>query len=100
MSNSKLHQDAIDLLKQLIATPSFSKQEQNTAEVIERFLGDRGVETHRHLNNIWARNRYYDERKPTILLNSHHDTVRPNRGYTIDPFTPIEKDGKLFGLGS
>jgi acetylornithine deacetylase len=53
-----------------------------------------------HLNNIWARNKYFDNSKPTILLNSHHDTVKPNKGYTLDPFTPIEKDGKLFGLGS
>jgi len=100
MNNAQLHQDAIDLLKQLIATPSFSKEEHNTAELLEKFLRDRGIESLRHLNNIWAHNKYYDESKPTILLNSHHDTVKPNRGYTIDPFTPIEKDGKLYGLGS
>jgi acetylornithine deacetylase len=100
MTKEQLHQDAIDLLKQLIATPSFSKEEENTAAVIERFLNDRGVKTNRHLNNIWATNKYFDEKKPTILLNSHHDTVKPNKGYTLDPFTPIEKDGKLFGLGS
>jgi acetylornithine deacetylase len=100
MNNAELHQDAIDLLKQLVATPSFSKEEHNTAALIESFLNERGIETHRHLNNIWARNKHYDESKPTILLNSHHDTVKPNRGYTIDPFNPIEKDGKLFGLGS
>ncbi|MGZ3923147.1 MAG: M20 family metallo-hydrolase [Flavisolibacter sp.] len=100
MNNAQLHEDAIHLLKRLIATPSFSKEEENTAKVIENFLNQRGIETHRHLNNIWAQNKYYDEIKPTLLLNSHHDTVKPNRGYTLDPFTPIEKDGKLFGLGS
>lgn len=100
MSNAQLHEDAINLLKQLIATPSFSKEEDKTAAVIESFLNLRGIETNRHLNNIWAKNKYYDESKPTILLNSHHDTVKPNKGYTIDPFTPIEKDGRLFGLGS
>ncbi|MGZ3846299.1 MAG: M20/M25/M40 family metallo-hydrolase, partial [Flavisolibacter sp.] len=100
MNNAQLHEDAIHLLKRLIATPSFSKEEDNTAKVIENFLNQRGIETHRHLNNIWAQNKYYDESKPTLLLNSHHDTVKPNRGYTLDPFTPIEKDGKLFGLGS
>ncbi|MGZ3951893.1 MAG: M20 family metallo-hydrolase [Flavisolibacter sp.] len=100
MNNAQLHEDAIHLLKRLIATPSFSKEEENTAKVIENFLNQRGIETHRHLNNIWAQNKYYDESKPTLLLNSHHDTVKPNRGYTLDPFTPIEKDGKLFGLGS
>jgi acetylornithine deacetylase len=100
MSNTQLHTEAIELLKQLIATPSFSKEEKKTASIIESFLKDRGVETKRHLNNICAYNKFYDENKPCILLNSHHDTVKPNKGYTLDPFTPIEKDGKLYGLGS
>lgn len=100
MNNQQLHTEAINLLKQLIATPSFSKEEDKTASIIENFLKDRGVKTNRHLNNIWAVNKFYDESKPGILLNSHHDTVKPNKGYTLDPFTPIEKDGKLFGLGS
>jgi acetylornithine deacetylase len=92
--------NAIGLLKKLIATPSFSKEEVNTAEIIESFLEAQGVSTYSYLNNIYARNKYFDESKPTILLNSHHDTVRPNKGYTLDPFNPIEKDGKLYGLGS
>jgi acetylornithine deacetylase len=95
-----LQTEAIALLKRLIATPSFSKEEDNTADLIEEFLEKHGVKTRIHLNNIWALNKFYDERKPTILLNSHHDTVKPNKGYTIDPFRPFEKDGKLFGLGS
>lgn len=95
-----LQTEAISLLKQLIATPSFSKEEDNTADVIDEFLDKKGIKTRVHLNNIWARNKFYDENKPTILLNSHHDTVKPNKGYTLDPFTPIEKEGKLFGLGS
>lgn len=100
MINQLIHTDAINLLKQLIATPSFSKEEERTASIIENFLKDRGVKTNMHLNNIWARNKFFDEKKPTILLNSHHDTVKPNKGYTLDPFTSIEKDKKLFGLGS
>jgi len=95
-----LSQDAIGLLKKLIATPSFSKEEQNTADIIDRFLESKGVRTKTHMNNIWAQNRCFDAAKRTILLNSHHDTVKPNKGYTLDPFSPIEKDGKLFGLGS
>jgi len=95
-----LQTEAIALLKQLIATPSFSKEEDNTADIIEEFLDKKGVKTRVHLNNIWATNKFYDANKPTILLNSHHDTVKPNKGYTLDPFSPIEKDGKLFGLGS
>jgi len=92
--------DAIQLLQQLIATPSFSKEEDKTANVIEAFLKEKGVDVKRHLNNVWAKNKLFDESKPTILLNSHHDTVKPNKGYTKDPFTPIIEDGKLYGLGS
>jgi len=95
-----LSQNAIGLLKKLIATPSFSKEEENTADIIDRFLESKGVRTKTHLNNIWAQNKFFDPAKKTILLNSHHDTVKPNKGYTLDPFSPIEKDGKLFGLGS
>lgn len=95
-----LQTEAIALLKQLIATPSFSKEEDNTADILEQFLERKKVKTRVHLNNIWATNKFYDESKPTVLLNSHHDTVKPNKGYTLDPFTPIENEGKLFGLGS
>jgi acetylornithine deacetylase len=97
---SILQNNAINLLKQLIATPSFSKEEQNTADILEQFLLKHGAKPFVYLNNIWAKNKYFDSNKPTILLNSHHDTVKPNKGYTLDPFSPIEKDGKLFGLGS
>jgi acetylornithine deacetylase len=96
----ELERAAIGLLKHLISTPSFSKEEDNTADIIEQFLNRHGVKTNLYLNNIWATNRFFDERKPTILLNSHHDTVKPNKGYTLDPFSPILKNGKLFGLGS
>src|SRR6188768_2438307 len=95
-----LQANAIDLLKQLIATPSFSKEEDNSSSLIKTFLENNEVKTEQYLYNIWAKNKYFDANKPTILLNSHHDTVKPNKGYTMDPFTPIEKDGKLFGLGS
>jgi acetylornithine deacetylase len=91
---------AIGLLKELIATPSFSKEEDLTAGIICRFLGDRDVQHTRIGNNVFALNKMFDRAKPTILLNSHHDTVRPNKGYTLDPFLPLEQDGKLFGLGS
>lgn len=91
---------AQDLLKQLIAIPSFSKEEDQTAAVIETFLTSSEVPAKRFLNNVWAINKYFDESKPSLLLNSHHDTVKPNKAYTLDPFSPIEKDGKLFGLGS
>jgi len=95
-----LHQQAIQLLKQLISIPSFSKEEDKTANVIENFLQWQGVKTNRKANNIWAWNKYFDPGKPTILLNSHHDTVKPNSGYTRDPFAATIEDGKLYGLGS
>jgi acetylornithine deacetylase len=95
-----LQADAISLLKELIATPSFSKEEDETAGIICRFIGTKGIEHSRVGNNVYALNKYYDANKPSILLNSHHDTVKPNKGYSFDPFSPFEKEGKLFGLGS
>jgi acetylornithine deacetylase len=100
MTTNELTNEAIELLKQLIATPSFSKEENDTAEIICAFFKKHEVPFARVGNNIYAKNKQYDSRKPSILLNSHHDTVLPNKGYTMDPFTPVEKDGKLFGLGS
>lgn len=91
---------AIDLLKKLISTPSFSGEEDQTGDAIEAFLQGFGVETHRQYNNIYAFNKHFDERKPTLLLNSHHDTVKPNSAYTKDPFDAHIEDGKLYGLGS
>jgi acetylornithine deacetylase len=95
-----LYFDAVELLKNLIATPSFSREENQTADIIQIFLQQRHVPIQRKLNNLWAYNRHFDPAKPTILLNSHHDTVKPNSGYTNDPSEPIVKDDKLFGLGS
>lgn len=97
---NELYEDALSLLKELIATPSFSKEEDETAGILCRFIGERGIQHFRVGNNVYALNKYYDASKPSILLNSHHDTVKPNKGYTFDPFSPFEKDGKLFGLGS
>lgn len=95
-----LQDKAIELLKQLIATPSFSKEEDQTAGILDTFLRERGVIRYRRLNNIFAYNSHFDPAKPTLLLNSHHDTVKPNPKYTKDPFSPIIEDGKLYGLGS
>jgi acetylornithine deacetylase len=95
-----LSQQVVELLRQLIETPSFSKEEEGTAHLIEQFLRDNGVVTHRKINNIWARNEQFDPSKPTILLNSHHDTVKPNSGYTRNPHDAKIEDGKLYGLGS
>lgn len=95
-----LSNEATNLLRQLIATPSFSREEQGTAAIIQKHLQAHEISVSRLMNNVWAQNLYYDSCKPTILLNSHHDTVKPNSGYTKDPFHALEKDGKLYGLGS
>ncbi len=92
--------DALALLKRLIATPSFSREEDGTATLIADFFRHKHIPSERLKHNVWAKNRCFDPAKPTILLNSHHDTVRPNTSYTRDPFAPTEQDGKLFGLGS
>jgi len=100
MTIEQLQKDSLELLKQLITIQSFSKEEDKTADAIAHFLQERGVKTYRKLNNIWAYNKYFDATKPTLLLNSHHDTVKPNSGYTRDPYDAAVEDGKLFGLGS
>lgn len=95
-----LAQEALGLLQQLISIPSFSEEEDETAEAIDVWLKKFGVDTKRQYNNIYAFNKHYDENKPNLLLNSHHDTVKPNSAYTKDPFHPHIEDGKLYGLGS
>lgn len=95
-----LQNEAIELLKSLIATPSFSKEEEKTAGIIAKFLAAKDIQATWVGNNIFALNKHFDEKKPTILLNSHHDTVKPNPQYTKNPFDPAIEDGKLFGLGS
>jgi len=100
MSKTTLKTETLELLKKLIATQSFSSQEEGTAAHIENWFKSHKIDFKREKNNIWAVNQDFDEKKPTLLLNSHHDTVQPNNGYTKDPFEPIVEDGKLFGLGS
>jgi acetylornithine deacetylase len=91
---------AIQLLKELIRIPSFSKEEDKTASLIENWFKDNNINPNRIKNNVWCSNKFFDETKPTILLNSHHDTVKPNSSYSKDPHKPMIMDGKLYGLGS
>ncbi|MDT0685988.1 M20 family metallo-hydrolase [Autumnicola psychrophila] len=100
MSLSELQSQALDLLKNLIETQSFSEEEDGTAMLLEDWCKRNNITFNRHLNNVWAVNKHFDKSKPTLLLNSHHDTVKPNSGYTRDPFKAEIEDGKLFGLGS
>src|SRR5690606_9778906 len=100
MSIQQLTNNAISLLKQLIETPSFSSEEDQTASHIEAWLRRYNIDYKRNKNNVWAVNKHFDASKPNMLLNSHHDTVKPNTAYTKDPFKAIVEDGKLYGLGS
>lgn len=96
----ELFVEVATLLQELISIESISRQEDKTANAIAAFLGAKEISTNRALNNVWARNYYHDPQKPTILLNSHHDTVKPNASYTRNPFSPDIVDDKLYGLGS
>ncbi|GAL64065.1 M20 family metallo-hydrolase [Algibacter lectus] len=100
MTQQDLTNDAILLLKKLIETQSFSSEEDPTALHIEDWFKRYNIDFKRTQNNVWAVNKHFDESKPTLLLNSHHDTVKPNSAYTKDPFKAIVEDGKLYGLGS
>ncbi|QCW98667.1 M20/M25/M40 family metallo-hydrolase [Aggregatimonas sangjinii] len=100
MTQEQLTIKALDLLKQLISIQSFSSEEDQTADAIQNWLKALDIPFERIHNNVFAKNKFWDEGKPTLLLNSHHDTVKPNKAYTKDPFHPHIEDGKLYGLGS
>jgi acetylornithine deacetylase len=93
-------EESVELLRRMIATPSFSREETAVADLLEEYLSARGLDPKRHENNVWCQNRNFSAEKPTLLLNSHIDTVKPNSGYTRDPFQASIEDGKLYGLGS
>ena len=91
---------AIALLHDLISIQSFSSEEDKTAARIGQWFTDHDIPFHQQDFNIYAFNKVFDKNKPTLLLNSHHDTVKPNSAYTKDPFHPHVEAGKLYGLGS
>lgn len=93
--------EATELLKSLIAIPSISRDEEKAADYLQNYIEMQGIATGRKGNNIWCLSPMFDLKKPTLLLNSHIDTVKPVNGWRKDPFTPIlESNGKLYGLGS
>ena len=97
---TELYHGAVELLKQMIATPSFSKEEDKTADLLESYLNGHDARTQRSDNNVWAISQNHEPEAPVILLNSHHDTVKPSGDWEQDPFTPVHKGDKLTGLGS
>lgn len=91
--------EAVSLLKKLIAIPSISKEESKTADLLYNFLASKGFKVNRKGNNIWVVS-HINNSYPTVLLNSHHDTVKPSPSWTKKPFVPVIEGNKLFGLGS
>lgn len=100
MKHTDYLNDAVTLLKTLIATPSVSRDEDKAADIMEQAVRDYGYECHREGNNLWTACADYDNRKPTLLLNAHIDTVKPVSSWTRDPFSPDMENGALYGLGS
>ena len=100
MDIDALFYDSLDLLKQIIVRPSFSREETDLADFLENYLREKKLFPQRKGNNIWLQSPNWDDRKPVILLNSHIDTVKPVPGWSKDPFSPFEEDGKIYGLGS
>jgi len=98
--NTAFYYNAVDLLKQLISIPSISGEENQLADYLEEMLKEKKYFPRRKGNNIWLLSTSWKKQNPTILLNSHIDTVKPVSGWTKDPFDPQEEDGKIFGLGS
>lgn len=95
-----LTSDAVGLLKALIALPSVSRDEAQAADCLQTYIEQQGMTIGRKGNNVWCLAPQFDLRKPTLLLNSHIDTVKPVNGWRRDPFRPSEENGKLYGLGS
>ena len=92
---------AIDLLKGMIARPSFSREESAVADFLQENWRKEGHKVFRKGNNLWIIAPDFDFAKPTLLLNSHIDTVKPASGWTKDPFNPEEtEEDRLYGLGS
>ena len=94
---------AVELLKVLINTPSISREEGDAADKLQLFI-ERSApvqfEMHRHINNLWCIAPGFDATRPTLLLDAHIDTVKPVAGWSKQPFTPIIEGDIIYGLGS
>ena len=98
--NQEIVSSCTQLLIQLIKTPSLSCEEDDAAQIIREFLNERSIDHTTLMNNTWCKNKFWDDSKPVILLNSHIDTVKPSSNYTYDPFGATLEGDKLIGLGS
>ena len=92
--------DAVELLKELIAIPSVSRDETKAADKLAEYLAKWGLPYGREGNNLWVGCPNWDNNRPTVMLNAHIDTVKPVNSWTRDPFTPTQEGDMLYGLGS
>jgi acetylornithine deacetylase len=92
--------EAVTMLQSMIGIPSISREEDKVADFLQNYIEESGIMTGRSGNNVWCICPMFDLNKPTILLNSHIDTVKPVSGWRKHPFTPKVENGKLYGLGS
>ena len=93
-------QQAVELLKQMIAIPSHSRDEKGVADMLQNYVEQLGYKVNRCVHNLWIQSSFWSNEKPTLLLDGHIDTVKPADGWLTDPYTPVEQDGKMIGLGS
>lgn len=100
MTQEQFTNDAVELLKKLIATPSVSRNEKDAADIMEQTIRSYGFEPQREANNIWVIDPHFDESKPTLLLNAHIDTVKPVDSWQRHPYVPTIEGDLLYGLGS
>ena len=92
--------DALALLRQLIATPRVSRQETAAASLLFQRMDQWGLHPQREGNNVWAVCPDYDGGRPTLLLNAHIDTVRAVATWTRQPHEAVIDGDRLYGLGS
>lgn len=100
MTQEQFTNDAVELLKKLIATPSVSRNEKDAADIMEQTISSYGFEPQREANNIWVIDPHFDESKPTLLLNAHIDTVKPVDSWQRHPYASTKEGDLLYGLGS
>lgn len=108
----QMTESARELLLKMLAIPSISFKEDERAAFLYSYLKKRaeilnegqgcgaGIVVERCANNIVAYRNNFTSAMKTLMLNSHIDTVEPASTYTFDPFSPFEKEGNIFGLGS
>jgi len=89
----------IEILRKLIAIPSFSGEESAAADCLQQEMAALGLDVHRVGNNLWVEAEAPSD-KPVLLLNAHIDTVKPAAEYSRDPFEPTLDGDTLYGLGS